>query len=211
MRQAKGNGLKFTVFSLATQHSSKNADDEWSSKTEWHRVVGNSRAGSFWPAQSWSALPPTGSRFVEQPIHTTSTSRAMACPHGPLTRIPLVQYSPASLRCSDRVEVRPLCQERVASAAGVGDVSISRNSLRFAVRVAGHLDTCRQDGVHRSGRCGWAGTQFDCRARPGRSPQCPRKGQTPWSPASHRESRQNRPSSSTGAFLGEDCSGAGDW
>jgi len=31
--------LKFTVFSLATQRSWKNADDEWSSKTEWHRVV----------------------------------------------------------------------------------------------------------------------------------------------------------------------------
>jgi single-strand DNA-binding protein len=38
-RQAKGNGLKFTVFSLATQRSWKNVDDEWSSKTEWHRVV----------------------------------------------------------------------------------------------------------------------------------------------------------------------------
>ena len=38
-RQAKGNGSKFTVLSLATQHSWKNADDEWSSKTEWHRVV----------------------------------------------------------------------------------------------------------------------------------------------------------------------------
>jgi len=38
-RQAKGNGLKFTVFSLATQRSWKNTDDEWSSKTEWHRVV----------------------------------------------------------------------------------------------------------------------------------------------------------------------------
>jgi single-strand DNA-binding protein len=38
-RQAKGNGSKFTVFSLATQRSWKNADDEWSSKTEWHRVV----------------------------------------------------------------------------------------------------------------------------------------------------------------------------
>ena len=38
-RQAKANGLKFTVFSLATQHSWKNAYDEWSSKTEWHRVV----------------------------------------------------------------------------------------------------------------------------------------------------------------------------
>jgi hypothetical protein len=38
-RQAKGNGSKFTVLSIATQHSWKNADDEWSSKTEWHRVV----------------------------------------------------------------------------------------------------------------------------------------------------------------------------
>jgi hypothetical protein len=38
-RQAKGNGSKFTVLSVATQRSWKNADGEWSSKTEWHRVV----------------------------------------------------------------------------------------------------------------------------------------------------------------------------
>jgi single stranded DNA-binding protein len=38
-RQAKSNGSKFTVLSVATQHSWKNADDEWSSKTEWHRVA----------------------------------------------------------------------------------------------------------------------------------------------------------------------------
>jgi single-strand DNA-binding protein len=38
-RQAKGNGSKFTVFSVATQRSWKNAEDEWSSKTEWHRIV----------------------------------------------------------------------------------------------------------------------------------------------------------------------------
>jgi single stranded DNA-binding protein len=37
-RQAKGNGSKFTVLSIATQRSWKNADDEWSSKTEWHRI-----------------------------------------------------------------------------------------------------------------------------------------------------------------------------
>jgi len=37
-RQAKGNGSKFTVCSLATQRSWKNADDEWRSKVEWHRV-----------------------------------------------------------------------------------------------------------------------------------------------------------------------------
>jgi single-strand DNA-binding protein len=38
-RQAKGNGSKFTVLSVATQRAWKNVDDEWSSKVEWHRVV----------------------------------------------------------------------------------------------------------------------------------------------------------------------------
>jgi single-strand DNA-binding protein len=38
-RQVKGNGTKFTVFSVATQRSWKNAQDEWTSKTEWHRVA----------------------------------------------------------------------------------------------------------------------------------------------------------------------------
>src|SRR5205823_7123868 len=39
-RQARNNnGSKFTVLSVATQRSWKNTDDEWASKTEWHRVV----------------------------------------------------------------------------------------------------------------------------------------------------------------------------
>src|SRR6266705_1506862 len=38
-RQAKGNGSRFTVLSVATQRSWKNPDDEWTSKTEWHRIV----------------------------------------------------------------------------------------------------------------------------------------------------------------------------
>ena len=38
LRQAKNSGAKFTVFSLATQRSWKNADDEWASKAEWHRI-----------------------------------------------------------------------------------------------------------------------------------------------------------------------------
>jgi single stranded DNA-binding protein len=37
-RQARNNGAKFTVLSVATQRSWKNADDEWSTKTEWHRI-----------------------------------------------------------------------------------------------------------------------------------------------------------------------------
>ncbi|MFZ3217681.1 MAG: single-stranded DNA-binding protein [Candidatus Acidiferrales bacterium] len=38
-RQAKGNGTKFTVLSVATQRSWTNTEDEWLSKTEWHRVA----------------------------------------------------------------------------------------------------------------------------------------------------------------------------
>jgi single stranded DNA-binding protein len=38
-RQVRGNGTNFTVLSVATQQSWKDSNDEWQSKTEWHRVV----------------------------------------------------------------------------------------------------------------------------------------------------------------------------
>jgi Single-strand binding protein family len=38
-RQARNNSSKFTVLSVATQRSWKNAEDEWVSKVEWHRVA----------------------------------------------------------------------------------------------------------------------------------------------------------------------------
>jgi single-strand DNA-binding protein len=38
-RQARASGAKFTVLSVATQRSWKSAQDEWVSKTEWHRVA----------------------------------------------------------------------------------------------------------------------------------------------------------------------------
>jgi single-strand DNA-binding protein len=37
-RPARNNGSKFTVLSVATQRSWKNAQEEWPSKTEWHRI-----------------------------------------------------------------------------------------------------------------------------------------------------------------------------
>jgi single stranded DNA-binding protein len=37
-RQSRTKGSKFTVISIATRRSWKNAEVEWSSKTEWHRV-----------------------------------------------------------------------------------------------------------------------------------------------------------------------------
>ena len=38
LRQSRSNGSKFAVLSVATQRSWKNAEDEWVSRTEWHRV-----------------------------------------------------------------------------------------------------------------------------------------------------------------------------
>jgi len=37
-RTVRNNGSQFTILSVATQRSWKNAEDEWASKTEWHRV-----------------------------------------------------------------------------------------------------------------------------------------------------------------------------
>ena len=44
-RQVRGNGTSFTVLSVATQQSWKDANDEWQSRTEWHRVVAFNRPG----------------------------------------------------------------------------------------------------------------------------------------------------------------------
>ena len=38
-RQSRNNGSKFTVLSVATRRSWKNAEDEWVSKVEWHRIA----------------------------------------------------------------------------------------------------------------------------------------------------------------------------
>ena len=44
-RQVRDNGANFTVLSVATQQSWKDSNDEWQSKTEWHRVVAFNRLG----------------------------------------------------------------------------------------------------------------------------------------------------------------------
>ncbi len=38
-REARANGAPFTVLSVATRRSWKNAQGEWESRTDWHRVV----------------------------------------------------------------------------------------------------------------------------------------------------------------------------
>jgi len=38
-RKSRANGSPFTLLSVATKRSWKNAQGEWQSKTDWHRVV----------------------------------------------------------------------------------------------------------------------------------------------------------------------------
>jgi single stranded DNA-binding protein len=46
-KSAKQTGRKYTVFSLATKRAWKGADDQWHSKTEWHRVIAWNGVGEY--------------------------------------------------------------------------------------------------------------------------------------------------------------------
>jgi single-strand DNA-binding protein len=50
-RQLQGKDAAYTVFSVATQRSWKNAQGEWQKRTEWHRVVAWSKLGEIATAQ----------------------------------------------------------------------------------------------------------------------------------------------------------------
>jgi single-strand DNA-binding protein len=41
------NNTAYTVLSLATKTSWKNANDEWESRIEWHRIIAWSKLGEF--------------------------------------------------------------------------------------------------------------------------------------------------------------------
>jgi len=44
-REARANGAPFTVLSVATRRAWKNAEGNWESRTDWHRVVCFQRIG----------------------------------------------------------------------------------------------------------------------------------------------------------------------
>jgi single-strand DNA-binding protein len=44
-REARANGAPFTVLSVATRRSWKNAEGGWESRTDWHRVACFQRVG----------------------------------------------------------------------------------------------------------------------------------------------------------------------
>ena len=119
-RQAKGNGSKFTVLSVATQRSWKNADDEWSSKTEWHRSL---CSGHFWQnvslrlsrraltysSKALSSARPTNNRTAKArsrrprrlrrgPSAPMSCAGSIAVNQSPTRPLPRKHRSPTKLR-----------------------------------------------------------------------------------------------------------------
>ena len=46
-KSVKATDRKYAVLSLATQRSWKGADEEWHSKTEWHRIVAWNGLGEY--------------------------------------------------------------------------------------------------------------------------------------------------------------------
>jgi single-strand DNA-binding protein len=44
-REARANGAPFTVLSVATRRAWKNAEGNWESRTDWHRVICFQRVG----------------------------------------------------------------------------------------------------------------------------------------------------------------------
>jgi Single-strand binding protein family len=67
-RQARNNGSKFTVLSVATQRSWKNAEDEWVSKVEWHRVA------IMWNLRRMQDVLAAGQLLTRKPISITMCS-----------------------------------------------------------------------------------------------------------------------------------------
>ena len=45
--KTNSKGSPYTVFSVATKTSWKNADGAWDSRTEWHRCVANGKIANF--------------------------------------------------------------------------------------------------------------------------------------------------------------------
>ncbi len=115
-RQAKGNGSKFTVLSIATQRSWKTAEDEWAFKTEWHRVC------IFRPR-----LAEHVATTIKKGTHVLVEGELVSCtyerPNGKNKKSTTTKITSWSIRADivrklDRGEPQP---EAVASASGTSE------------------------------------------------------------------------------------------
>ncbi len=117
-RQVRGNGANFTVLSVATQQSWKDANEEWQSKTEWHRVVAFNRLGESISdyacevLQAWKKDQASKSPYVfpspvcpDRPISTVKTAWQATLRRAGVPRFPL--YTLRHVFCTRLSEVAP--------------------------------------------------------------------------------------------------------
>jgi single-strand DNA-binding protein len=71
-REARANGAPFTVLSVATRRVWKNAEGNWESRTDWHRVVCFQRVG-----ESALALHKGDRVFLSGSLVSTKYERAV--------------------------------------------------------------------------------------------------------------------------------------
>ena len=117
-RQLEGKDAAYTVFSVATQRSWKNAQGEWQKRTEWHRIVAWSKLGEIATARLRS-----GDRVHVQGRLVSSTYEKQ---YGNAKKPTVVkqtfwQVRAAAIRKLNRIESRP------GSASGTATLAAPNN------------------------------------------------------------------------------------
>ena len=125
-RQARGNGAAFTVLSVATQRSWKNADDDWASKTEWHRVV------------AWNSLGERVAASLHQGDHIlvegTLVSSSYDREYGKGKKATTVKHTVWQIRADSIRKLNRGDKEAEAIVSG-SDTNVSRNVVEGAESV----------------------------------------------------------------------------
>jgi single-strand DNA-binding protein len=126
-RQARNNGSKFTVLSVATQRSWKNAEDEWVSKVEWHASRFYALA---WPSP-FSTASKKGAHVLVEGSLVSSTYEQ---PNGKTKKTKAVKITSWSIRADvvrklDRGELEP--ESLASGSAAPGQVSESSDQIHY--------------------------------------------------------------------------------
>ena len=109
-RESRANGAPFTVLSVATRRSWKNAQGEWKSRTDWHRVVCFNRA-----SETAAALRRGDQVFVAGSLVSSQYEREIGKGKNPATlKLTSWQIRASVLRKLNRAAKEP---EAVASGS----------------------------------------------------------------------------------------------
>lgn len=115
-REARANGAPFTVLSVATRRSWKNAEGDWESRTDWHRVVCFQRIG-----ESTLALHKGDQVFVAGSLVSSQYDRTVGNGKKPAT----LKLTSWQIRANVLRKLNRAAKEPEATASGFQDGSDS--------------------------------------------------------------------------------------